>query len=471
MRRTALAVSMILMMAACSPMSPRRLATTPNGFQVQTQEPVSELSDEAVNPGRGSDDARSLAVTSWEHFHTFDVGIVEFDEHGNVFSPAQYDVVVGNIRRQAMTTGATVVVFVHGWHHSARWNDTNLVSFRRVLRALAKQPVGMGCKFDAPIHAPVIGVYVGWRGESVPVPVANLFTIWSRKRVAQHIGGAATDWESKHTQYSSTEFEKLLRDLDKIHDEANATAAEAGRSFTSLVVAGHSLGGAMILSAMQRIVFHATIDQAKVVDPKKLNRIGDAVVLLNPAVEARRYKAFRAEAAQTPFPDDARPILITISSSGDSPNRIAFRVARSLQTLVIVPRWREWRDSTTALGFSKPDITHSIKAPAELLNKTLDEIGEIDFWPGDLRPDPDMAKTIDLARSRKYNTLDFSNDQNVDNFVPFFVTNANQAVIPDHSRIFTPGVVSFLVPFATASERKGILSSCTQALHAQKAAP
>jgi hypothetical protein len=165
MRTMTIWVSALVLLAACTPMGPRRLATTPEGhFAVQPQAPKDTIPNDAINPDRGSPAARSLSVTSWEHFQTFDVGIIELDEHGKVFSPEQRDLVLNKIREQAMTTGATVVVFVHGWHHSARWNDTNLVSFRRVLRALAQKRVGMGCNFEEPKFAPVIGVYIGWRG-------------------------------------------------------------------------------------------------------------------------------------------------------------------------------------------------------------------------------------------------------------------------------------------------------------------
>ena len=459
-----MAVCAILILAACSPMGPRRLAMTPNGgWTVQDQKPLATLSDYSVNPDRGSLAARSLAVSSWEHFESFDVGIIEFREDGSVFSEQQRKTVLDNVRRLAFAKGATIVVYAHGWHHSARWNDTNLVSFRRVLRTLAKQRVGMPCDLQQTKPTNVVGVYIGWRGESVPVPGANLVTIWSRKKVAQRIGGAASDWEQRHAQYAKTDFRQVLTGLDQIREEANRDAVRANRSFTSLVIAGHSLGGAMILSAMQRVVFNATFDQAKVVDPDKLHRLGDAVVLLNPAVEARRYKAFRAEAAQAHFTNAQRPILLTISSTGDWPNRIAFRVARFFPTLFMPPRWHEWRDSTTALGFSDPDVTHCIEAPDELLHATLEETDEITGWPGDVAPDPDKPETINLTAGRRYGKdgkISLINERKIDDFVPFFVTSSNQAVIPDHSDIFTPGVVSFLVPFVAASERKGVLPVC-----------
>ncbi len=264
MRRTVIAALALLTAAACSPLGPRRLKLVPAGWAVEEQAPIKTLSDTDVNPRSRSPQARSLGSSSWEHYQSFDVGIVEFNEHGNVWSSEQRDQVLRNVRQIAETTGATIVVYVHGWHHSARWNDTNLVSFRRVLRALARQPVGMSCTIPGPKRSHVVGVYIGWRGESLPVPGANLFTIWSRKKVAQRIGGAATDWEERQARYQNTQFAELLLALNKIHDDANRIAVAGKRPFTSLVITGHSLGGAMLLSTMQRVVFNATIDRATV---------------------------------------------------------------------------------------------------------------------------------------------------------------------------------------------------------------
>ncbi len=460
MRRAAFVLCAAFVLAACSPLGPRRLKVV-NDEGMLKKAATAELSDLNLLPRRGSAEAQDLSSSSWEHFQSFDVGIVEFRQDGRVWSNEQRELVLGNIREIAKKEGATIVVFVHGWHHSAKWNDTNLVDFRKVLHALAKQSqVGMGCNEPARTRSRVVGVYIGWRGESVPVPVAHYFTIWSRKRVAQRIGGAATDHEQKKAKYGSTEFADVLRKLDKIRDEANTTA-RGQRPFTTLAITGHSLGGAMILSAMQRIVFDATIDQAKVVSPEKLNRLGDLVVLLNPAVEARRYKVFRAQAAKAEYPATQKPIMVTLSSRGDWPNRIALRVARFFVTLGAPARWKEWRDSTTALGFSRYDLTHSIAASDDLLNASLDD-AKIDLWPFGQT----SAKDIQLASSRKIGEIALNNESKVNDAVPFFVAKSNKALIPNHSKIFTPGVVSLVGPLVIASGQKNVDTLCTAELTA-----
>jgi hypothetical protein len=467
MRRAAfVACAAALLLVACSPLTPRRLEKADGQWKVR-KIATAPLPDASLLPKRRSAEAKELSSLSWEHFDSFDVGIVEFRENGSVWSAEQRDLVLNKVNEVAKTQGATVVVFVHGWHHSARWNDTNLVDFRRVLYALATQPqVGMGCDGPYEKRSRVIGVYVGWRGESIPVPGINYFTIWSRKKVAQKIGGAATDHENKLAKYRNTDFSELLVKLDKIRDDANRTAMPKGRPFTTLAITGHSLGGAMILSAMQRIVFNATIDQAKVLPVDKLNRVGDLVVLLNPAVEARRYKIFRAQAKQSDFPPTQKPIMVTLSSRGDWPNRIALRVARFFTTVVTPTRWKEWRDSTTALGFSRYDLTHSIEAPEDMLNANIDG-AKFNLWEfGEMK-----AKDIQLARSRKIGQIVLNNDWKVNDAVPFFVAKSNKALIPNHSKIFTPGVVSLVGPLVIASGQKNVDTFCRGEIIAETDTP
>jgi hypothetical protein len=464
-----LVVGFALFVAACSPLTPRRLVRIDGNWRPQNaialeKEALPDSGDN-INPIRGSKVARAIASTSWERFETFDVGIIEFKEHGGLWSQEQRDLVIDEIRRLANSRGVTLVVYAHGWHHSARWNDTNLVSFRRVLRFLAKRPVGMRCKplADGP-SSRVVGVYIGWRGESIPVPGLNLTTIWSRKRIAQRIGGPATDHEENNVRagrQDPSELTAILLKLEEVRAKANETARTDNRPFSSLTITGHSLGGALLLSAMQQIVFKKTIDHPQPIEPTELRRIGDAVILLNPAVEARRYKSFRAEAAAKTFDGKTqRPILLVMSSAGDWPNKIALRVARFFVTVATPARWPEWHDSTTALGFSRADITHRLDANNETeLVSDLDKLKPAPYPDGLSDEILDPGK-FDLNPTRRFGeNLTLTNIRTKENS-PFMIINSDKKVIKDHNDIFSAGVLSFVVPFVRASERKGLLPIC-----------
>jgi hypothetical protein len=481
MARHVVILAAALLVTACSPLTPRRLTLVNGQWTPRPQAPISELqdTDENLNPKRSSDAAKSIAATTWEHYDSFDVGIIEFTEWGGLWGDTQRTRVVEEVRRIAQEQGSTVVVYAHGWHHSARWNDTNLVSFRHVLRFLARQPqVGMHCTLSASArHSRVVGIYIGWRGESLPLPGANLATIFSRKRVAQAIGGPSTNWEAmkvrRHLLVRQSQLANVLRQLETIRDEANRNANVDGRPFTSLTITGHSLGGAMLLSAMQQIVFNKTIDDATPIDSNDLHRVGDAVILLNPAVEASRYKTFRAQVSSKDFDEKQRPILLVLSSDGDTPNKIALKIARVLVTAFTPRRWRDWRDSTTALGFSLGDISHRLAVQQadgkELLDTPLENLKPAFFPDGISLADKKRAR-FNLAATRKFGRpLNLNNLSGMKDFNPFMVIRTDKAIIRNHNDIFSSGVMSFLIPLVTASERKGVLPICYPEEYAQQA--
>ena len=82
----------------------------------------------------------------------------------------------------------------------------------------------------------VVGVYIGWRGESIDIRGVNNLTYWDRKAVAEQVGrGGVTEFLLK--------LEKALRNPET---ELNKNV---------FLVTGHSFGGAVVLSALHEVMF------------------------------------------------------------------------------------------------------------------------------------------------------------------------------------------------------------------------
>ena len=104
-----------------------------------------------------------------ERHPAYDIGFVEFTDRGNVFDREQMNTLLQYIDTQANSPGgATVVVFVHGWKHNPAPADRNLQSFRNMLQSTATAKLTGKRR--------LIGVYIGWRGQSLDLPVAEHFT-------------------------------------------------------------------------------------------------------------------------------------------------------------------------------------------------------------------------------------------------------------------------------------------------------
>jgi len=213
--------------------------------------------------------------------------IVEFDDQGELWSQAERDFALNRINALAKEeTPLTVMVFVHGWHHSAKEGDTNLDSFRRVMGDLAKSPSIKGRKW--------VGLYLGWRGDSISIPWLNTVTYWNRRNAAARVGGIA----AAH----------LLADL---------SAVVGAKPSNMLMVVGHSFGG--------RVVETAVTNAMAFSENKPLV---DLVILLNEASEALRAKetidAYKEDIRMSKAPPSEAPEIVSVTSIGDLATRLAF---------------------------------------------------------------------------------------------------------------------------------------------------
>ncbi|HFD40674.1 MAG TPA: esterase, partial [Anaerolineae bacterium] len=160
------------------------------------------------------------------------LGFIEFDDQGQLFDRRQMEAVLEDLARQPGEL--LIVVFVHGWKHSAAPGDDNIAGFRQALGDLAEmEAVGS----ENPRQ--VAGIYIGWRGESITVPVIKELTFWDRKNTSHKVGnGGVTE---------------VFNRIDLIRRMKNGTAEnQAGP--TRLAIVGHSFGGAVVFSAVDEIL-------------------------------------------------------------------------------------------------------------------------------------------------------------------------------------------------------------------------
>lgn len=99
------------------------------------------------------------------------LGFVEIDDQGQLRSRAQMQALLNELYALAAKESLLINVFVHGWHHNASPGDTNVESFKHSLTELSK--VENQLQHSGRTPRKVVGVYVGWRGESIDVPLAK----------------------------------------------------------------------------------------------------------------------------------------------------------------------------------------------------------------------------------------------------------------------------------------------------------
>lgn len=341
-----------------------------------------------------------MEARSIEHFSDpeFTVGIIELTDEGFINQP-QYQQVMHEVRdtldNAKQGSGSLLIIFAHGWHHGCRTCDRDLACFRRVLGELKQDEEVKGGGRS------VIGVYLGWRGVALSGKLNNV-TIWDRKRVAEHIG--------------RTGGKEVLAAFHKEWLEHKGT----NRPVT-MVTVGHSLGGALVFSAVKDQLSGNVYD---IVDGSKersgthrivraqgerglaesegskavRSRFGDLVVLVNPAIEAGQYWPFDHDLKDdrfkglgdeelirrklpldkgAPYNESQLPVLVTIASTADNAVRL-FPIFRGLSAFNLLRNGEVFLDSAESFGMGRypPQFTHRLRYQGTQLSDMKEDMKE-----------------------------------------------------------------------------------------------
>lgn len=415
--------------------------------------------------------ARQIAMEhqSVERYKNYSLGVIEVSDEGAI-NPAQKRQVMEMVEEETKN-GGLLVVFVHGWHHGARVCDRDLTCFRAVLDRLQKEDDDGG-------SGKVVGVYIGWRGESLPYKGWNVATLWERKRVAEHIGRTTG-------KELFVEFNDLWRDVNqKTHK-------------LTMVTVGHSLGGAFVFSAVKGKLTGniSDIEMKKVRSYRVVRtsgdrveayrrgekairaRFGDLLVLVNPAIEASEYVMFdkdlkdnrtaeleRSDLVEEKLPYDKNepygpeqlPILMTVASEADTAVSRFFPPARWIQSIFTL-RWKNLaRKYWTGMGRYGPQVTHRLDYPKRVKEASEPPVAgdcactKMTDFPVQIKGDLDLAATSQKLGELKFAVTERRLERGWYPNSPYLVVEASEGVIAEHSDIFNPVFVGFLGKYIDA---------------------
>ncbi len=248
--------------------------------------------------------------------------IVELDEQGQYIDRDLKESVSGYLK--SINGSKLVLLFVHGWHHNAKYDDDNLINFSAALNAL-QEVEDLAREKE---QRTVVGIYVGWRGK-VTWNLPNYATFFSRKSVSEEVGRGA------------------LKDL--ILDTESQLIYDSTTDKNVFVLVGHSFGASALFNAVEPILLsrlqdslskheHNLNDPTKPIPP--IQGIGNMIVLVNPAIEAMRFNLLREEVWRVGwknpkiFNGNLKPLLLTIGSAGDWATGITFPIGRGINGLL-----------------------------------------------------------------------------------------------------------------------------------------
>ena len=276
----------------------------------------------------------------------FEINYIEFTERGNVFDTKRTEFVLNRIKQYATDDdGVITIVFIHGWKNNASTQNDNVKAFRNRLELFVDDNTLIG-------RRKVVGLYIGWRGASVSLPLIKELTFWDRKSVAQKIGkGGVTD---------------VLLDLE--HYDAQDPR-------NVLVVVGHSFGGAILLSAYSELVLDrikslANGDGTFPADTP----LADALVLINPAIEANEMLPVKeAIIKHQPWNPSTPNLMRVLSTKADKATHQLFPLGQLLGTVVT------WNQDQLFRSYLKAE--ENPEALKYLHERTLDRTTVGNFLP------------------------------------------------------------------------------------------
>jgi hypothetical protein len=244
---------------------------------------------------------------------THGVNYVEIDEQGILHDRQAAEDALKYAAQQpsAQNKSVYVVVYIHGWQHNASPDDGNVQHFHGSLAAIKKwRPT-----------ADVRGIYIGWRGSSLPVPILQYLTFWDRKNTSDEVGRGGL-------------LEFLLRLERGVKPDP--------KSGNHLVLVAHSFGASVAFNSLAHVFMARFIEGLHSSETSERFRgYGDLVLLINPAIEAMRYMplqsaieyyANRTDEPRLTFEHEKKPRLVILSSEGDWATRKTFPVARFFST-------------------------------------------------------------------------------------------------------------------------------------------
>ncbi|WP_428389260.1 hypothetical protein [Mucisphaera sp.] len=248
---------------------------------------------------------------------SFDLGIVEFDDHGQFWDESQLDAVLGRIaeRNAESERGILVLPFVHGWKNNADPSKASgdLVDFKQTLGEIA---VDLQAGGEATPEA-VIGVYLGWRGDTSMVPLQKQATFWGRRFAAERIASL----NMRETLF------RLMRATNK-------------DPRSKVYVVGHSMGGLIVGQTLSQALTTLLMASGE----EGLRVPANFTVLMNPALDALKswqvidYLKRANVRLELRRPDGSvelapGPIIASITSEADRATGIAYPFGRSFSTV------------------------------------------------------------------------------------------------------------------------------------------
>ncbi len=230
----------------------------------------------------------------------YKLAFVELNDQGSELDTSQRTAALDLIRKAPRPV---LLLYIHGWQNNA--NSADVCHFEHFLDQLSRFPEATGRNIN------IIGIYIGWRGIDLKVPVLKFLTFWSRKS----------------TGYSIAAENGCLAAISEL-----ALAARApDKTFHRCLLLGHSFGGLLLENTISHSILDVSSTGARNTSPWDMavafnsadSSIGtrqlmtelDHLYKYDPVQHT--YVARTAESEKGSVLSENRPFLVILQSEND----------------------------------------------------------------------------------------------------------------------------------------------------------
>ncbi len=349
-------------------------------------------------------------------FTGFDLAVVEFDDQGLCHDREQMRRVADRLDALAAADeDAIIVVYVHGWKHDARSDDSDLKTFAGILAQLAHYEIGQAETQTPPQRPrPVLGIFAAWRGLSFYDDWRHWLenvTFWTRQAAAQRVSAGSARELFGHA-----------------HDYRRKRRRKTDRAVLAIV--GHSFGGKIVYSALEQSLIEAASTPAGKIAPS----FADLVLLINPAIGSINYLPIKALLDERRGAAPQLPVFVCATAKNDLATLCAFPVGNLFS--IATQSWKgppEKEARWYTIGHNPSVKTHDIVGATE-----------------DGKPDYELRPPV-------------SKNKKTDN--PFWVVQASPEVINRHGGITLTPFLKFAADLLFAHSDHSAARAPNVALH------
>ena len=384
---------------------------------------------------------------SVEQYPDYSLAFIEFDDQGEPWAPSQLDRALALLENQNRAEyGSALVVYIHGWNNSASEKEEeegkgSIYQFREILKRLKADHRQ---RFPG-VDIPVVGVYIGWRGQVSSVPLIRELSFYNRRGAAERIAGPSAT-------------EAIYRLL------TTARANPRSRS----VLMGHSFGSMILERALSQSVVSALL----AAPGEELIFPADLVVLFNPAGSAiqtkqlvdilarNRLKTFRYDEEGRRI---ERPLLLSFTSVTDKATKSYFPLG--MRAKGFSKKFRAYgAEFCSPISNQSFLYSHTAGHTPALFSHEIDVSAK--RYPGasasgedgstapifETEYDP-LTQQMSMAFEGTEHRFTIHRKPRALNDTPYWIMQAPKELIPNHSEIFTAdtfALIEAILPYSGA---------------------